>query len=59
MPKPKKGEPKKKYVARAIPEMIEEGLKPNQAAGKAFGWWRNVNKTTKKKATTPKKRAKK
>ena len=39
MPKPKKGESKKKYVARCIPEVIGEGKPPKEAAGKCYGMY--------------------
>lgn len=45
MPAPKKGETQDQYIQRAIRYMVEkEGLTAQQAAGKAFGMWRNKKK---------------
>jgi hypothetical protein len=37
MPKPRKNESRSKYVSRAIPQIMAEGLTQKQAAGKAEG----------------------
>jgi len=37
MPIPKKGEKKKDYISRCIPEVIGEGKPPKEAAGKCYG----------------------
>jgi hypothetical protein len=42
MPRPRKGEPKKKFISRAISMIMHEepGKTVDQAAGKAYGLWR-------------------
>jgi hypothetical protein len=39
MPRPKAGESKQDYIARAIPEMLGEGRPLKEAQGRAFGFW--------------------
>lgn len=42
MPKPKKNESKKAYIARCIEYCVKkEGLTKKQAAGKCYGMWKN------------------
>lgn len=50
MPKPKKTESKKDYIARAIPMMIHEGRPLKEAQGRAFGFWDTYRGKKKKKA---------
>lgn len=49
MPKPKPGEDKKAYIARAIPEMLGEGRPLKEAQGRAFGMWETYSGKGKKK----------
>lgn len=47
MPKPKKGERRKPFMARCVPELIAEGKKPDQAVAQCGSIFDNRNKTTK------------
>jgi hypothetical protein len=40
MPKPKKGESKKKYINRAIPIFMEEGYGLKESIGRANGFYK-------------------
>lgn len=48
MPKVRKGESRNKYVARAIPIIMKEGLTQKQAVGKAEGMYDAAKKRRKK-----------
>ena len=39
MPRPKKGETKAEYIARAIREFKREGFSDEEAKGRAYGFW--------------------
>ena len=49
MPNVRAGESQKSYVSRAIKTMIEEGMSPKHAAGKAHGMWKSRRKKSARK----------
>jgi hypothetical protein len=49
MPKVKKGETRNRYVSRAIPQIMKEGLSQRQAVGKAEGMYTAQKKKKKSK----------
>ena len=44
MPKPRKNEKRKDYIARCVPIVVREGLTPRQAVGRCHGMWRQSKK---------------
>ena len=49
MPSPRKGEKEQAYISRAVPQIIKEGHKQDQAVAIAYSMWRNKNKKKKNK----------
>lgn len=47
MPRPKKGESRNKFVARAIPILMDEGLSQKAAVGKAEGMYTHYKNKSK------------
>lgn len=47
MPRPRKGEPRKSFIARAIEEFMREGYSQEEAKGRAYGFWRTYKKRKK------------
>jgi len=45
MPDPAKFKTKEEFISACIEENIKEGLTPEQAAGKCYGWWDNYQKS--------------
>ena len=48
MPYPKKGEERRDYISRAIPEFIHEGYSKKEAIGRAYGFFKTYHKKKKK-----------
>jgi len=40
MPRPQKGETKKRFIARAIKVFLKEGYSLKRAQGRAYGFWK-------------------
>jgi len=44
MPRPRKGEKKKDFIARAVKEFVKEGYSRKVALGRAYGFWKTYRK---------------